>query len=257
MTTPAPVRAWTEKDGALLRLRLDAPRANLVDQAAGEAILAALDAHEADEHLLAVLIDHAGAHFSYGASIPEHMPDRMAGMLAGFHALIKRMVAYPLPILVAVKGYCLGGGLELAAAGHLIFAHPEAKLGQPEIKLAVFAPAGSCLLPERVGQGHANDLLFSGRTVTGEEAKQMGLVAATDPEPEAAALRYFETHLAGLSAPALRMAVRAASMGYAERIAEKLDAIERLYLDELMAHADPVEGLRAFMEKRAPVWRHR
>jgi len=158
---------------------------------------------------------------------------------------------------VAVRGLCLGGGLELASAGHLIFAAPDAELGQPEIKLAVFAPAASCLLPERIGQARADDLLLSGRTVSGTEAQVLGLVTATADDPEAAALAYFDQHLGGLSAPALRLAVQAARMGFVERVREKLARVEEYYLQDLMAKHDPVEGLTAFMERRPPVWKHR
>jgi cyclohexa-1,5-dienecarbonyl-CoA hydratase len=222
-----------------------------------EAIHDALGAHIDDANLLAVVVDHSGPSFSYGASIPEHMPDLCAAMLDGMHRMILAMVDYPLPILVVIRGYCLGGGLELAAAGHVLFAAPDAALGQPEVKLAVFAPTASCLLPERMGQARADDLLITGRSVTGAQAQTMGLVAQTAPDPEAAALAYFDEHLAVLSAPALRCAVRASRMGFCERIREKLAHIEKLYLEELMAKQDPVEGLSAFMEKRPPVWKHR
>ncbi|MCZ6448240.1 MAG: cyclohexa-1,5-dienecarbonyl-CoA hydratase [Alphaproteobacteria bacterium] len=256
-TAAPPLKVWTERAGALLRLRLDRPKANLVDLETAEAIHDALGAHIGDSGLLAVLVDHAGPHFSYGASIPEHLPDRYRAMLDGMHRMVLAMVDYPLPILVAVRGFCLGGGLELASAGHLLFAAPDSELGQPEIKLAVFAPAASCLLPELIGQARADDLLFSGRTVTGAEAQAMGLVAAVADDPEAAALAYFDQHLGGLSAPALRCAVQASRMGYAQRIREKLARMEELYVDDLMAKLDPVEGLTAFMEKRPPRWRHR
>lgn len=256
IATP-PVKIWTEREARLLRLRLDRPKANLVDMATAQAIQDALGAHLGDPGLLAVLIDHAGPHFSYGASIPEHLPERCAAMLEGMHRMILAMVEFPLPILVAVRGLCLGGGLELASAGHLIFAAPDAELGQPEIKLAVFAPSASCLLPERIGQARADDLLLSGRTVSGTEAQAMGLVTATADDPEAAALAYFDQNLAGLSAPALRLAVQAARLGFCQRIREKLARVEEYYLQDLMAKHDPVEGLTAFMEKRPPVWKHR
>ncbi len=71
---------------------------------------------------------------------------------------------------MAVSGQCLGGGLELVSAGHLIFASPDARLGQPEIQIGVFAPAASCLLPERIGLAAAEDMLISGRSITAEEA---------------------------------------------------------------------------------------
>ncbi len=220
------------------------------------ALDAALDEHQNDTKLLAVLLDQEGPNFSFGASIEEHLPDQCANMLQTMHRLIIRMVDYPVPILVSVAGYCLGGGLEVVSAGHLIFAAPGATLGQPEIKLAVFAPAASCLLGERIGQARAEDLLFSGRNIDAEEALRMGLVTAVADDPEAAALTYFETHLSGLSASSLRLAVRAARTGYADRIKDKLARVETLYLQDLMSTRDAVEGLKAFMEKRPAEWEH-
>jgi cyclohexa-1,5-dienecarbonyl-CoA hydratase len=255
--TAGPLKVWRERDGKLLRLRLDRPKATLVDNAMVKALDKALAEGEGDRGLLAVLIDHAGPHFSYGASIQEHLPETCAGMLRLFHGLVGHMVAYPLPILVAARGHCLGGGLELASAGTLIFTTPDANLGQPEIKLGVYAPAASCLLPERIGHTAAMDLLLSGRSITGEEAKTLGLVTETAADPEIAALSYFEVHYAGLSASSLRFAVKAADGGRARRIKARLAEVEKLYLDGLMKTADPVEGLAAFLEKRPPRWNNR
>lgn len=254
MTNDSPLSVWRERDERLLRLRLARPKANIIDAAMIAALDAALAEHLARPSLAAVLLDHEGPHFSFGASVEEHLPDRCAEMLRSFHALIGRLVDSPAPILVAVRGQCLGGGLELAAAGNLIFAAPDARLGQPEIKLAVFAPAASCLLPERIGQARAEDLLISGRSLDAEEALDCGLVHAVAENPEAAALAYFDEHLSGLSTSSLRLAVEAARSDYAARVKAKLARVEKLYLETLMETADAVEGLNAFLEKRPPKW---
>jgi len=178
-----PLKAWLEKDGALLRLRLSRPKANIVDAAMIAGLRSALREHLPGARLRAVLLDAEGPHFSFGASVEEHLPESCAAMLRDLHALILQLVASPVPVLVAVRGQCLGGGLEVAAAGHRIFAAPGAMLGQPEIKLAVFAPAASCLLPERIGQARAEDLLFSGRGIGAEEAHRIGLVDALADDP--------------------------------------------------------------------------
>ncbi|OIP33564.1 MAG: cyclohexa-1,5-dienecarbonyl-CoA hydratase [Deltaproteobacteria bacterium CG2_30_66_27] len=246
-----------EKDGALLRLRLSRPKANIVDAAMIAALRSALDLHLPGTHLRAVLLTAEGPHFSFGASVEEHLPGSCAAMLHELHALILQLVSSPVPVLVAIRGQCLGGGLELAAAGHLIFAAPGAMLGQPEIKLAVFAPAASCLLPERIGQAHAEDLLFSGRSIGAEEAHRVGLVNVLADDPSQAALAYFEEHLEKRSAGSLRFAVRAARAGLVERVRRKLAQVERLYLEELMATHDAVEGLTAFIAKRPAVWEDR
>ena len=257
----APLKVWLQQagtnDGALLRLRLAKPKANLIDAAMIGALRAAFEAHRANPGLLAALVDHEGPHFSFGASVEEHLPERCEQMLKDLHSLLHQMLAWPKPILVAVRGQCLGGGLEFAAAGSLIFAAPDAQLGQPEIKLGVFAPAASVLLPLRIGQSRAEDLLLSGRSVSAMQAAVWGLVNEVVDDPAAHALAYFEKHLAGKSAASLALAVRAAREPFAELARARLDHVEALYLDELMATRDANEGLQAFMQKRPPKWEHR
>src|SRR5574340_298649 len=144
MATP-PLRVWRERDGRLLRVRLSRPKANVLDAelvtALDQAFAAAARPAADAPALRGVLLDAEGPHFSFGASVAEHLPGQCAGMLRGFHALLLRMLELPVPVLVAVRGQCLGGGLELASAGSLVFASQDAKLGQPEIVLGVFAPA--------------------------------------------------------------------------------------------------------------------
>jgi cyclohexa-1,5-dienecarbonyl-CoA hydratase len=249
-----PLKVSLERDGKLLRLTLARPKANIVDAAMIAALRAALDEHLPKPHLRGVLLSAEGPHFSFGASVDEHMPDSCAQMLKSLHALVLQLVESPVPVLVAVRGQCLGGGLEVVAAGNLIFAAPGAMLGQPEIKLAVFAPAASCLLPERIGQAQAEDLLFSGRSITAEEALRIGLVNFVAEDPDQAALDYFDQNLAPVSASTLRFAVKAVRTDAMKRIRAKIEFVEKMYLEELMATHDAVEGLTAFVAKRAAVW---
>ena len=252
-----PLKVWIEQEGRLLRLRLARPKANLVDAAMIAALADAFAVHLANAEIRAVLLDAEGPHFSFGASVEEHLPDQCAAMLRGLHGLVRTMIASPVPILVAAKGQCLGGGLEVAIAGHLMFVAPDARLGQPEITLGVFAPAASCLLPERIGRVHAEDLLISGRSIDGAEAVRIGLANQAADDPEAAALAYFETHLAAKSGSSLRHAVRAARVDFVERVEARIDAVEKMYLDDLMSTRDAVEGLEAFVSKRQAKWENR
>lgn len=244
----------TALDGAALRLRLNRPKANIVDAEMIAALDAALSTHENDKDLVAVLIEAEGPHFSFGASVEEHLPESCAEMLGSLHALVKRMLNYPVPVLVAVRGQCLGGGLEVAMAGHMIYATSDANLGQPEMMLGVFAPAASCLMPERMGQAKAEDLLYSGRSISGAEASAAGLVDVLADDPEAAAMAYIEQHLKPKSASSLRLAVRAARAEFCRRMNARLDEVEALYLNELMSTRDAVEGLTAFLAKRQAKW---
>jgi cyclohexa-1,5-dienecarbonyl-CoA hydratase len=252
-----PVKIWSEAEGRLLRLRLNRPKANLVDAAMIAALDAALARNSGNGQLSAVILDAEGPHFSFGASVEEHLPGQCAAMLAGLHSLVLRMIESPVPLLVVVRGQCLGGGLEVALAGHLMFVAPDATLGQPEMKLGVFAPAASCLLPELIGPVRSLDLLVSGRSITGTEAAAMGIAHEAAADPEHAALAYFEEHLKPKSASSLRYAVKAARLDYVVRVKEKIRAVERLYLDELMTTHDAVAGLEAFIAKGSPQWQHR
>ena len=253
----SPLSVWLERDGALLRLRLARPKANLIDAAMIAALGEAFAEYRGNAGLLAALVDHEGPHFSFGASVEEHLPGACEQMLASLHALIGAMLEWPRPILMGVRGQCLGGGLELALAGNLLFAAPDAQFGQPEMKLGVFAPAASVLLPLRIGQARAEDLLYSGRSIDAPTALAWGLVNEVADDPAAAAAAYFEKHLAGKSAASLAHAVRAAREPFAELARARLDDVEALYLEKLMATRDAKEGLAAFMEKRAPKWEHR
>lgn len=252
----SPLKVWFEAEGRVLRLRLSRPKANLIDAGMIAALDAAFAEHLSRSDLCAVLLDAEGPHFSFGASVEEHLPNQCAAMLKGLHGLLVRMVESPVTIIAAVRGQCLGGGMEVALACHLMFVAPDAALGQPEMKLGVFAPAASCFLPEAIGPMRALDLLVSGRSISGAETAAIGL-GRDAPDPEAAALAYISEHLLTKSASSLRFAIRAARQDYATRIKAKIENLERLYLDELMASRDAVEGLEAFIAKRPAKWEHR
>jgi cyclohexa-1,5-dienecarbonyl-CoA hydratase len=249
-----PLKVWLDRENRVLRLRFARPVANIIDAAMIDALGAALTSHVTDSHLMAVVLDAEGPNFSFGASVEEHLPGQCVGMLRKLHALITQMIEYPVPIIAAVHGQCLGGGLEVACACNLIIAGPDSKLGQPEISLAVFAPAASCLLPERIGQSRAEMLLLSGQSVDAETAREMGLVDEVSDEPAEAALAWIDKNVISKSASSLRIAMTAVRHDYVVRIKNKLAAVEALYLDELMKTNDAVEGLNAFLEKRKPVW---
>jgi cyclohexa-1,5-dienecarbonyl-CoA hydratase len=257
MSTAESLRTWVEHDGALLRLRLNRPKSNIVDAQMIAALHGALLAWRTQNDLRAVLLDAEGPHFSFGASVEEHLPASCAAMLASLHALIMAMLEFPVPILVAVRGQCLGGGLEVALAGGPIFAASDAHFGQPEMNLGVFAPAASVLLPYRVNQPAAEDLLFSGRSITAAQAQAIGLVHTVSDDPQIAALAYFEQHLAGKSAAALACAVSAVRGPMLRDVRQRLGEVEALYLNRLMKTRDAKEGLTAFLAKRQPQWEHR
>ncbi len=250
----ARVRVESLENGAVRRVVLTGSKGNIIDTAMSRALKDVFDETAVLPALKAVILEGDGAHFSYGASIQEHLPDQVAGMLRSFHELFRVMIAGAVPTLSAVRGRCLGGGLELAAFCNRVFAAPDALLGQPEIGLGVFAPIASMFLRERVGRGAAEDLCLSGRIIGAAEAQRIGLVDAIAEDPSGAALAYAREYLLPRSATSLRYAVRAVRHDLAARFGADIAAQERLYLGDLMNTADAVEGIRAFLEKRRPDW---
>jgi cyclohexa-1,5-dienecarbonyl-CoA hydratase len=256
--TIGPVAVERLDGGALWRVTIGGSKGNVLDAALMDALTRVFRDAAAAPDLRAICLEGRGAHFSFGASVPEHLPDRVAGMLRRFDDLLKALLDCHVAVIAVVRGQCLGGGLELVTLCHRIVAARDAKFGQPEIVLGVFAPVASIALTDRIGRGHAEDLCLSGRSITADEAFHMGLVnEVTDGDPMVVAEAYAREHLLPKSASSLRLAVQAARAGLVARLDRDLPIVERLYLDRLMATSDAVEGLQAFLEKRPPAWRHR
>ena len=252
----APLRTERLRGGAVERVVLARPKGNVID---GE-MVAALVEHtrslEGRSDLKLVVVEGEGDHFSYGASVEEHLPQNVGTMLARLHDLVRRRERLGVPTAAIVRGQCLGGGLELAVSCGWIFAHDDATLGCPEVKLGVFAPLASLLLPWRTGGFAATDLLVTGRRVDAATAKSLGVVDDVSSDPERALWAWYDEHLAPASSVALRHAWLAVRRPVRQMLEEDLSELEDLYMESLMPHGDPVEGIRAFLERRAPVWRH-
>jgi len=235
------------------RITLACPKANILDRAMIRELHEAVS--QATSHSLnAIVIGAEGPHFSFGASVQEHLPDQIAGTLHALHGLLRRLHETPPPVIAAVRGRCLGGGFELALACDLIVADRTAQFAVPEIKLAVFAPAASALLPLRVGQAMAARLLLTGAAITAGEAAGSGLVARVAEDLDAEIQHCLESDFLPRSPSSLQFACRAARMSLRRAFEEDLTQLERLYLSELMTTPDADEAIRAFLEKRAPQW---
>lgn len=215
-----------------------------------------LDALRDDPTLRVLLVSAEGEHFSAGASVEEHLPGEVEEMIPEFMETIRAVDAFPVPVIFAVQGRCLGGALELALAGDMVLAAEGSLLGVPEIRLGVLPPAACVQLSRLVPPGVAAELIYTGVPIDARRARRVGLVlGVVRPEDLLEEAEELAESIAKQSAAALRQAKRAlrAARGDAEpRMAE----VTRIYLDDLMATADAVEGLTSFMEKREPVWSH-
>ncbi len=251
------VRVGPIEEGTIWRVTFGGTKGNILDRAMMSALRRVFhDARDA-RALKAICLEGQGHHFSFGASVQEHLPDQVAAMLAEIRHLALDALDSHVVLLAAVRGQCLGGGLELASLCHRIFASADAKLGQPEIALGVFAPIASIVLPDRMGRAHGEDLCLTGRSVSASEAREMGLVDdVTVGDPADAAIAWAQANFSSRSAASLRLAVKAVRADLTARLRSELPKLEAMYLDELMATHDATEGLRAFLDKRPPVWRH-
>lgn len=254
MTTPL-ARFECTHEGRIARLTLAAPKANILDRSMIAALDGYLETLLPRRDLHAVVIAADGPHFSFGASIEEHLPDQIAGTLGALHGLLRRLVDVPAPTIAAVRGQCLGGGLELVLACDLVIAEETAQLGCPEIKLGVFPPAASALLPARIGASAAALLTLTGDSIGGMEAAARGLVARTVPAGQLAGKldAWLEETFVPRTSSGLRYAALAARPRIRRAIEEDLPALERLYLDHLMHEPDALDGIRAFLDRRRPV----
>jgi len=253
------VGATLMEDGTLLRLILDKPKGNVLSMEMMKALSEALAAQTGNPHLRMVIVRGAGNHFSFGASVEEHRKEQAPSMLSGFHAMIRQVAAYPVPIAALVEGQCLGGAFELVLACHLVFAAPSAKFGCPEIQLGVFPPVLAAIGAQRLGGPLAERLIVTGATIDAAAADKAGMVSAifSGGNPEEELLEWYRKNLRPLSAFSIRQANRVARIGsgIVAALQQALDKIERQYVEEVLASYDGNEGIAAFIERRKPVWR--
>jgi cyclohexa-1,5-dienecarbonyl-CoA hydratase len=206
--------------------------------------------------LRVMILTAAGPHFSFGASVQEHLPEQVGAMLTRLHSVLGQVLELPLVTIAAVRGQCLGGGFELVLACDFIIAEEGATFACPEIKLAVYPPAAAALLPVRIGASRAAELVLTGAAWTASQAAASGLVVRTAPpgQLEASVEAWIAEHFRQRSAAALRHAVKATRLPMKRALEQDLPRLEDTYLHELMAEPDALEGLRAFLEKRSPRW---
>ncbi len=246
----------TVQDG-VAEVVLHEPPSNILKTATLEALAGVFCELHGDPAVRAVLLRAEGRYFSAGVDVGEHLGEAGERMLRGFHAAVMSIWDCPVPTLAAVQGMCLGGGLELALAADLTCAAGDARLGQPEVQVGVFPPVAAALLPAEIGAKNALDLLLTGRTLTGEEAHRMGLIQRVWPlEQLLEEARTLARRLAGFSRPVLVACKRAVREAAARPFPAALERAEAVYAGELMPTHDAIEGLRAFLEKRKPVWKH-
>jgi len=246
-------------DGTVARVILDDGKANILDSIMMGEITGFLAALKNKNDIKLITFEGGGNNFSYGASVAEHTKDKAAEMLEGFHKMFYSLIDLHIPALAKISGQCLGGGFELPLACNFIFTDKTAKMGQPEIILGVFAPPASVMLPLKIGYVRAEELLITGKIISADEAKSIGLVNEVFEDKaalEVATDEWIKKNILGKSASSLRFATKAARASFDFFMLKHLPHFSAMYIKELMETYDANEGIGAFLEKRKPVWKN-
>src|SRR5215212_4621175 len=246
-------------DDRVARITFAKPPLNVLSIALMQEIASALG-ECVQRELVAIVFDadKTCRAFSAGVSVEEHVQDTIFRMLDSFHAIFRLLEQLAKPVIAVVDGAALGGGCELVAACDIVIASDRARFGQPEIKLGVFPPVAAVLLPLVIGEKRARELILTGEIIDAKEAGRLGLCNHVVPGA------HLETKLLEVlaklresSGTSLAFAKQAMDLGRRRSIEDALNEQENMYLHELMKTEDANEGVKAFMEKRKAVWRHR
>lgn len=246
-------------EGAILRLIVDNPKGNIFEAAVMNQLHAAVVGAASDPHLKLITIEAAGKHFSFGASVEEHTKEQVPAMLDNIRKLIMTIASSEVPVAGLVQGFCLGGAFEVIMACHLVFAAPDSQMGLPEVRLGVFPPIGAALLPKKMSQAVASQLVMTGEEMSGERLQTLGFVHSCFPADSLfeGVSAWFDKTFAKFSASSLRHTTRNAQAAFLRRLDKRIEEHNQDYIEKLMESHDANEGIAAFIEKRKPEWKNR
>ncbi len=246
-----------ERSGKIVTLTINRPPYNVLDIPTMKEMNIALAEARGMEGICALVITAAGNKaFSSGVDVKDHTPDKMDEMIAVFHQIFRTLTTFEIPTVAAVNGVALGGGCEVASFCDLVVASQHSKFGQPEIMVGVYPSMAVAWFSKIMGLKHAYELLLTGKTIDAQTALSYGLVNRVLPdEGYEEALATFLEELTGKSSVVLKWCKKAIVSGLEVPFEKGLAASEVIYKHALMQTEDAEEGLKAFLEKRKPVWK--
>jgi cyclohexa-1,5-dienecarbonyl-CoA hydratase len=246
------------KDEQVARITLDRPKHNVLDIPMMMELNAELEKIAADKDLKCVVITGEGKSFCAGVEVGDHKPDNVDMMVATFNRIFELINMIDIPVIAAVNGACLGGGMELAIACDIVMASEKAVFGQPEIKLGFFPPYAALRLPELVGVAKAIEIVTTGRNYSALQSKDLGFVTQVAPVEEfAGAVENTVQQITMASPLIIRLNKRAVKRHIGTSFFQGVDLVSNYFLKTLMKTEDTLEGIASFEERRKPVWKNR
>ncbi len=249
------------RDGGVLTITLDRPKANAINVATSKRLYAAFETLHTDPSLRVGIITGTGRFFSAGWDLQSAVDGEAidANHGAGGFAGLTEFFDLCKPMIAAVNGLAMGGGFELALAADLIVASDTAQFALPEVRLGMVADSGGVLrVPRRLPRAIANELLLTGRRMDANEARAWGLVnqvvAAEELMQCANSMARQIVECAPLSIGAVKEILRATESQSVVDAYRTLRSAPLPIYRAMLSSEDAVEGPRAFSEKRAPVW---
>jgi len=248
-----------ERNERVLRITWDRPPLNVFDIALLRQLDRALDDCAADLTVDVVVLQGAGERaFSAGVDIREHTIEKVPDMLDVVHGVIRKLLALPQVTIALVRGVCLGGGCEVASSCDLIVASEDSSFATPEIHVGCYPPVALARFAGLIGYHRAAEMILTGRRFSAREAQAMGLInrVVADDELDRGIKALLE-ELLGKSGAVLRLTLKGLRELSLQGFSEALKRSEQIYCADLLQTHDVEEGVKAFLEKRAPKWQHR
>ncbi|MDA8306634.1 MAG: enoyl-CoA hydratase/isomerase family protein [Deltaproteobacteria bacterium] len=247
-----------EKTNGAARICLARPKHNVLNLDMMKELNSVLESLCSDKELKCLVFLGEGKSWCAGVEVGDHKPECAPEMIETFDRIFDLLGQLDVPVIAAVHGACLGGGMELAIGCDIVFASANAKFGQPEIKLGFFPPYAAARLPEIVGTSKAIEICTTGRTYTAREALELGFVSkVVEEEKFTETVDALVDEICYNSPLIIRMNKRAIKMVRGCEPREAAKKTNDYFLNSLMKTEDTLEGIKSFEEKRKPVWKNK
>ena len=247
-----------EKIEGIAKITLARPKHNVFNIEMMKELNFVLEQLIQDKDLKAVAIFGEGKSWCAGVDVGDHKPDMVSDMIAEFNRIFQLIEKIEVPVISAVHGACLGGGMEVAIAADIVLSSEKAVFGQPEIKLGFFPPYAAIRLPALIGVAKAIEVCATGKIYSAKQAQQLGFVSEVfEHDAFNEQVEKFINEIKYSSPLIIRLNKKAIKDNMGLNFDKAVESVSDLFLNKLMKTQDTLEGIASFEEKRKPVWKNR